>query len=247
MVLPGYDIRLWKHEKSQSFHDNFNLDSLREIDSKLSFLTKRGSLQQEEIDEIVMQIGQNFERCAEASFGRVKRPSVKHENDTANKPWFNVNCKRARNDYHKARRKYNANKSEQNKQILRQTSKFYKNTMNLSVKQFKNVRIQKLKNLKTTNPREYWKILNSSNPKSTCQAPLDELYNYFKEVNDYSDHDTTHVSFSQNENNDRINARLNRPFSEAEVRVAISQLKLNKSAGLDNIKKKTSISNLHRV
>ena len=108
--------------------------------------------------------------------------------------------------------------------------------MNLSVKQFKNVRIQKLKNLKTTNPREYWKILNSSNPKSTCQAPLDELYNYFKEVNDYSDHDTTHVSFSQNENNDRINARLNRPFSEAEVRVAISQLKLNKSAGLDNIK-----------
>ena len=62
----------------QSFHDNFNLDSLREIDSKLSFLTKRGSLQQEEIDEIVMQIGQNFERCAEASFGRVKRPIGSH-------------------------------------------------------------------------------------------------------------------------------------------------------------------------
>ena len=70
----------------------------------------------------------------------------------------------------------------------------------------------------------------------TCQAPLDELYNYYKEVNDNSDHDTTHVSFSQNENNDRINARLNRPFSEAEVRVAISQIKLNKSAGLDDIK-----------
>ena len=145
IVLPEYDIRLWKHEKSQSFQDNFNLDSLREIDSKLSFLTKRGSLQQEEIDEIVMQIGQNFERCAEASFGRIKRPSVKHENDTANKPWFNVNCKRARNDYHKARRKYNANKSEQNKQILRQTSKFYKTRWILALNNLKTCEYRNLK------------------------------------------------------------------------------------------------------
>ena len=108
--------------------------------------------------------------------------------------------------------------------------------MNLNIKKFKNIRIQKLRSLKTANPREFWKILNSSNPKNVCQAPLQELYNYFKGVNDYQDSENTQSSYSENENNGNNYAQLNRPIDESEVREAIKQLKQNKSAGSDNIK-----------
>ena len=144
-------------------------------------------------------------------------------------------CCRARNQYHNARRGYNNNKSENNKHILKQASKYYKSTMNLSIKTFKSLRIQKLRNLETSNPWEFWKILNSSNPNNECRAPLHDLYNYFKNVNDCQDstrrNDTVDDTCYNNEN-----AQLNRPIGESEVRMAINQLKNNKSAGIDNIK-----------
>ena len=232
----GCNIRLWNHEKGHCFQDNFNINKLQEIDSKLSLLISKGSLQQSEMDDIVLQIGQAFEKCAEASFGHIKQVNNKSKTGTIKKPWFKEDCHRARNLYHNARRRYNTNRSEQNKLFLRQASKFYKSTMNLNIKKFKNIRIQKLRSLKTANPREFWKILNSSNPKNVCQAPLQELYNYFKGVNDYQDSENTQSSYSENENNGNNNAQLNRPIDESEVREAIKQLKQNKSTGSDNIK-----------
>ena len=229
------NIKLWNPDKSSCFIEHYNTEKMSEIDSQISLLLEKGSPLQSEVDEIVTQIGQTFEKCAEESFGYSKQGQTKPTNNKNNvkKPWFKENCFRARNQYHKARRRYNINKSEHNKQILKQTSKYYKSTMNLSIKQFKSLRIQKLRNIRSTNPREYWKILNSSNPKSECQAPLQDLYEYFKNVNGCQE-STQHNNASNVKNKE--NAHLNRQISESEVRVAINQLKNNKSAGIDNIK-----------
>ena len=62
--------------------------------------------------------------------------------------------------------------------------------MNLSIKKIKTICIQKLRNLKSADQPEFWKVLNSSNTKVDCQALLQELYNYFKGVNDYQNIDT---------------------------------------------------------
>ena len=130
----NHRIRLWNPEKSNRFQQQFNMDKIFEIDSKLSLLINRGSLQQSEMDDIVMQIGQAFEKCAEESFGHVGQEKIKQDMNMTKKPWFKENCFRARNQYHNARRRYNNNKSENNKHILKQASKYYKSTMNFSIK-----------------------------------------------------------------------------------------------------------------
>ena len=75
--------------------------------------------------------------------------------------------------------------------------------------------------------------MNSSNPKKECKAPLNDLYTYFKNVNDCP-YKTTYDAASNN--NIYENTEINVPISEQEVRVAINQLNNNKSAGIDNVK-----------
>ena len=134
------NIRLWNAEKITTFQDNFNLHDLTEIEAKLSFTANRGTLQQHELDEIVNDIGVIFEKCAEKSFGRVKTGTKKNITNPAKKPWFDESCRRARNEYHRARRKYSLNKNNENKINLNQISKFYKRTMNFNIKKFKEAR-----------------------------------------------------------------------------------------------------------
>ena len=233
---PQDNIRLWNAEKITLFQDNFNLHDLAEIEEKLSLIANRGAVQQYELDEIVNQIGFAFEKCTEKSFGRVKPGTKKKPTDPTKKSWFDENCHRARNEYHHARRRYSLNKTNENKTNLNQISKFYKRTMNFNIKKFKEARIQKLKNLKKPNPKFFWNILNSNDSKAECQAPLNDLYNYFKIVN--GNQNDSDINFSQHDPqyDTTNNEELNKPISESEVRAAIKQLHNNKSAGLDNIK-----------
>ena len=130
-------IRLWNPEKSNSFIENIDMSELFRIDSNLSSLITKTDLQQHELDNIIMKINQLFEKCAEMSFGHTKETSKTKDTNMTKKPWFHESCHRARNQYHNARRVYNINRTEQNKDNLRQSSKFYKSTMNLSVKNIK--------------------------------------------------------------------------------------------------------------
>ena len=97
-----------------------------------------------------MQINSLFEKCAEKSFGHIKEVTKPACTNITNKPCFRENCHRARNKYHNARRFYNINRTEQNKQRLKQCSKLYKSTINSSVKEHKNLRIQKLNKLNSS-------------------------------------------------------------------------------------------------
>ena len=230
------NIRLWNAEKSKLFQDNFYSQDLTEIDSRIVSMANRGALQQHELDAVVNQIGVIFEKCAEKSFGRIKPTSKTKIPDPLKKPWFDKSCHRARNEYHRARQRYNLNKNNENKTNLKHVSKFYKYTMNLNIKKYKEARIQTLKSLKNPNPRKFWNLLNANDPKADCQAPLKDLYDYFKSVNENQNGLETDLPQNGTDNDDTINEELNKPISESEVRAAVKQLQNNKSAGLDNIK-----------
>ena len=140
--------------------------------------------------------------------------------------------------YHVARKLYNKNKTEINRLRLKQVSKEYKSTLFKNQKQYKNVNINKLRNLKTSNPREYWRILNSEQTKQKTEACLDDLYNFFKNINasDQTSSYPNNVPTSDNPENQELNEELNLPITEAEILKAIQGLKCNKSSGLDNVK-----------
>ncbi len=89
-----------------------------------------------------------------------------------------------RNIYHKTRKLYNKYKTEYNKERLKEISKQYKETLRISNKNFNLNRINKLRNLKHADPRQYWKIINTDSSKSTYSANLDDFYTFFKNVNE---------------------------------------------------------------
>ena len=98
----------------------------------------------------------------------------------------------------------------------------------------RSTRVEKLRKLKTTNTRDYWKILNSEIKKSNCKAPLNELHDFFKNINAQHSHSTESNPYESNTYT--VNEKINVPITEKEVTNAIRHLKNNKAAGTDNIR-----------
>ena len=232
----GEKIKLWDSDKSNLFSNSLNMELVSDVDQKLLHLLNGNTITQPDIDEVVGEIGAIFEENAKNSFGYL-RPT-NNKKSKFSKPWFNFNCRKARNMYHVARKLYNKNKTEINRLRLKQVSKEYKSTLFKNQKLYKNVNINKLRNLKTSNPREYWRILNSEQAKQKIEACLDDLYNFFKNINasDQTSSFPNNAPTSDNPENQELNEELNLPITEAKILKAIQGLKCNKSSGLDNVK-----------
>ena len=96
---------------------------------------------------------------------------------------------------------------------------------------------EKIRNLKTQNPREFWNILKSeANYKSTeidC-ATFTEFIEHFRELN-------SDLMFSGNVHSicdtstSTINDAINQPFTIYEIKSSIKKLKNNKTSGVDNV------------
>ena len=167
-------IKLWDESKSRHFVENIRQSDVDEI---LQSITLE-NMSIATVNDTVQKIETLFISNSKNTFG-VKKPYK----NTTNKSWFNAECQNARNVYHYTRKMYNKNKTQFNKNRLKIMSKEYKNKISKNVKNFKNSRIEKLRNLQKTNSKEYWKIINSVEQKETRRPPLKDLYTYFKNLN----------------------------------------------------------------
>ena len=104
----------------------------------------------------------------------------------------------------------------------------------------KNTKINGLTNkkqVKTSNPKEFWKILNATDKRTSRMPPLKELYKYFKDLNSntYEQTADNEPLNKENENILRINQEINLPISPDEIMSAVKMLKNNKSPGIDEV------------
>ena len=143
---------------------------------------------------------------------------------------------------------YNKYKTDYYKDLLKIVSKNYKRTLYTQNKIFKANRVEKLRRLKTNNPKEYWKIINSDKKNEDSQASLEDLFNFYQHMNEKNtnDDDDDNDGDDDNENGDGknmddndlqnlVNEEINQPITYEELSKAIKALKNNKSPGLDNI------------
>ena len=131
-------------------------------------------LTENHINEIVGNIDSLFETCSKESFGS---KTVKKDNKYSN---INRSCINARNIYHKTRKMYNKYKTDYDKNNLKTVSKNYKNTLSKNYKNFKIEQIEKLRRLRTNDPKQYWKIVNAERETGETSASLNCLYNFYK-------------------------------------------------------------------
>ena len=139
----------------------------------------------------------------------------------------------ARKKYHSARNKYRRFRNDRNRTELQQSSKEYKKVMNYHINKHTLKKANKLRQMHSAKPKEYWRYLNSIN-KTNSNAkipPIQEFYNYYKNINTSEINET--FDFAESEYDADI--ILNSKISEEEISTAINGLKLGKSPGYDEI------------
>ncbi|MEW8546895.1 MAG: reverse transcriptase family protein [Candidatus Thiodiazotropha sp.] len=228
-------VRLWDDSRSNLYAENLCQDTLNNITQRVNSMSIR-SVTGQEINAIASQIENLFSLTAKQTFGVKTQTYTDH---STNKKWFNKECRSARNKYHYIRKIYNKNKNTYNKNLLKAASKEYKTSISKNMKKYKNERINKLKKVKTSNPKEFWKILNSADKRTSHMPPLKDLYKYFKDLNSNKAEKTVNNEplhkETENENILRLNQEINIPISSDEIISAVKMLKNNKSPGIDNV------------
>jgi hypothetical protein len=63
---------------------------------------------------------------------------------------------------------------------------------------------EELKNLKTSDPKEYWKILNRGREKKQPDIPMEDLFNFFKNLNKAPDLPTREEEHLNHEHLDNV-------------------------------------------
>ena len=125
-------------------------------------------------------------------------------------------------------------KSEPNRIRLSEASKAYTFAMNKGFEKYQDNINCDIRNSAKSDPKKFLNILNRCSEKSrqSVDVSLDELYNYFKEMNEV-EHDDIEIVINLNEDNhgDALNVLI----SQAEIENVILILHNDKYSRLDNV------------
>ena len=196
------------------------------------------------MNKFAFDIKSIFHKSAQRSF---KKPvfiskKVKHP-----KPWFGIQCNKARKRYQIARKKHSLHKNDASSRIMLNACKRYKAT----IKKYHSKHLiglqNKIRQLRTEQLKQYWKLINSiDKKKDSIPISADEMFNFFKSLNSddntqemYADLPNIQLNINfLNDDDDTLNESqeiLNRAITVTEIKNAIKTLKLNKSSGTDDI------------
>ena len=202
------------------------------------------TLDQNQINIFASKMQHIFQKSAKQSFKTYAVVSKKVKNS---KPWFGIQCHKARKRYYTARKNNTLHKNEITKRIMINACKHYKSTTRKYYKKHITGLKNKIRRLRTENSKDYWKMINSLNKKTdTTPIPLHDMFEYFRTLNSCAatesgeNFNAQHILFNlaHLENNEAFQlsqASLDNPISEGEINTAIKSLKANKSSGTDGI------------
>ena len=154
------------------------------------------------------------------------------------KPWFNAKCAMSRKKFHKARKRYSFLKNDENRRMMTLASKEYKVTLNKAFGDFQHKTENELRIASRKDMKGLWKILNSINAKvkKDNDISLQALYDHFQRLNknDLSENEDEPI-LDFTDISDDVDALLNGPISEDEIRDAVKKMKNGKASGNDEI------------
>ena len=126
------------------------------------------------VNGIAKSLSEVFNSSSKACFGSVKYS--KFQNSVKKSPhWFNGKCKKARNDFHKAKSLYKLRHTDVNKHKVKTSVKNYKRTLATEQNLFKLSKIEQLRKIKTSDPRKFWIFLNG-NEKNTSNISVEKCF-----------------------------------------------------------------------
>ena len=121
-------------------------------------------------------------------------------------------------------------------QELFEAEKQYKKTLDSSMQKHREKMQQEMKNLRSHNTKEYWKILNRGKKTKQPDIPIDIFFDFYKDLNaPQSDIDPHNLPEIDPDVINHVNEEINSHITREEIIKAIKNLKVNKSCGEDHI------------
>lgn len=234
----------WSPDCADPFKNNICQNDVDQVCLQLTNLSKSRNLTSEEVNDIVADICSIFKDSAAklgilANSKTYTRPrKVRQKRQQPCKPWFTSDCENKRLLYYIAKNRFNRSKNSINRTKVKSASKAYKKELKAAHNVYTNNLHKKLRNLKSTNSKEYWKLINNKGKKDRMDdIPLKVFLDHFKKLHSSPEEDSITVNCevnpSQNSNID--NSFINQPFTEEEIKKVVSKLKNDKACGFDSV------------
>ena len=206
--------------KKDDFLFNFSLEDLYKLNEHILMAQNRESTQAD-INLICESFDSLILSTAENSFGKTTGKTFNNGNTSS---WFTTECKKARKQFHSARYQFKLRKSYEKKERLKMTSNSYKRTLKKSHAKFKHDKVQRLKKMKTTNPRKFWKLLNGEK-KDEIETDPQLFFEFFQNVNFDKNCDNEQPYQAPDDATNNINEEINSRITENEIKSTIKKLK----------------------
>ncbi|CAG2184684.1 unnamed protein product [Mytilus edulis] len=178
-------VKKWDVSKKTSYVDNIDKEKLQVLYTDLEE-TLSDNLDKDKVNSFVSKLSNLFIESAKNTFGSrkdtQKRKST-NKKPKGDKPWFNEECRFERQNYRKLKRKLKFRKTDTLKREVSEAEKRYKNTLDANSKKYRKQMRSKLKYMKTSDPKEYWNLLNRGKQKKQPNLPLEDLFDFFKKLN----------------------------------------------------------------
>lgn len=168
----------------------------------------------------------------------MKKSATKQINKTLrniSQPWFDNECACFRTKTLRALRLFRTTRSSESLSTYQTLKKTYRQITNRKKDEYKKEQTVKLeKACEDKNPKEFWRFLKSDTKSSSVNISQNEWFHYFSNLfNQENDTNTDHA-FDE-EIIITTNETLDCPITESEIRASITDLKNDKSPGIDGI------------
>ena len=232
----------WDPELADQYKKAFNDADVEEFNNRLD-LVNSPNLTQEDMDQLTNNLN---EMCLDSAMKTgvckpINRTIANRTGVTSakkhNKPWFNRDCARLRADYFRVKNRLRRVKSDEVRQQLKQQASEYKKFIRNTFKTYNKNLLKKLRTLKTSQPKEYWDILNkaTNNADKVGNIALQVFMDHFKKLSQKDPTEHVEEEFDPRKIDHSLNEEINRPFTFTELQSTLKKLRNNKSGGIDNM------------
>ena len=215
----------WEGDKMISFKNAFQLQEVLKITNSID----ESRLTKQDLDDLAQQITKIFQETGcdagvmnamPNSNGTSTNTKIKGRK-APKKPWFNPDCEHKRKSFYRAKNKLKSVGSAENKIALQRESNIFKKTLKNAKQPHQKEIHERLINLKTSDPKNYWKILNEACGKKTdtLQVTIQAFEEHFRGLNHQQNENVIHNTDSNEDmsTGELNNSFLDRPFTSLLV------------------------------
>ena len=234
----------WNEEMSEQYTLSFDMETIENFQIYLrNIILNMCKVTQDIIDNMYIDMKELFIQPAKKTgiykvFDKKPNTFIKKTRRHGKQSWYNNECDALRRKCMSMKKSLKVeSSSSKDLQLFHEHVNKYKKLVVKTKKKYSKKFHTEIRNLKSRNPREFWKIISSeSNNKSEASKIMfSEFVDHFREINkDPLFNGATpqsHESMSELSTNDTINHQ----FTIMEIKSAIKRLKNSKTSGADSI------------